>query len=38
MASELRRLGLRQGHPVVEVYGHWVDDEAKLETGGDLPD
>ena len=32
MASELRRLGLRQGHPVVEVYGHWVDDEAKLET------
>ncbi|MDP9081707.1 MAG: GyrI-like domain-containing protein [Bacteroidota bacterium] len=29
---ELRRMGLRPGLPFIEIYGHWTNDETKLET------
>jgi hypothetical protein len=32
MAEELRRLGHRPVQPVVEIYGHWTEDESRLET------
>lgn len=28
----LREKGLRHGYPLMEVYGHWTQDEWKLET------
>lgn len=32
MKAELRKRGLVSGPPYIEVYGHWNDDPAKLET------
>ncbi|MFO0861207.1 MAG: hypothetical protein U0570_11675 [Phycisphaerales bacterium] len=32
MTSSLEAQGIRQTWPMVEVYGHWTDDESKLET------
>jgi hypothetical protein len=28
----IEAMGLRPGWPMIEVYGHWTDDESKLET------
>ncbi len=30
--AEIRARGLAQAWPVIEVYGHWTEDEAKLVT------
>jgi len=30
--EELKRRGLIVGYPGLEIYGHWNDDESKLET------
>lgn len=32
MRAELRSMGLNPGLPYVEIYGHWTNDESKLET------
>jgi hypothetical protein len=32
MEEEIRRRGLVPVKPVVEIYGHWTDDDSKLET------
>jgi hypothetical protein len=32
LKNELDAMGLRPGRPLVEVYGHWTEDESKLET------
>ena len=32
MLKEIKRLGLTSKLPYIEIYGHWTDDEAKLET------
>jgi effector-binding domain-containing protein len=32
MQSELRKLGLKSSLPYIEIYGHWTNDETKLET------
>ncbi len=32
MHHELRTLGLKARLPYVEIYGHWTNDETKLET------
>jgi hypothetical protein len=32
MAEEIDRLGLVRKAPYIEIYGHWTDDPAKLET------
>ena len=32
MQSELSKMGLRARFPFIEIYGHWTDDESKLET------
>jgi len=32
MRSELTRRGFVTGLPFIEIYGHWTDDESKLET------
>jgi len=32
MRNELRRMGLKPGLPYIEIYGHWTNDETKLET------
>lgn len=32
MQNELRRMGLKPGLPYIEIYGHWTNDESKLET------
>lgn len=32
MRKGIEAMGLRQGWPMVEVYGHWNSDESKLET------
>ena len=32
MHNELRRMGLKAGFPYIEIYGHWTNDETKLET------
>ena len=32
MTKALEAQGLRTGWPMVEVYGHWTNDESKLET------
>ena len=32
MRNELRKMGLNPGLPYVEIYGHWTNDESKLET------
>ena len=32
MKDELKKKGLEIGNPYIELYGHWTNDEAKLET------
>ncbi len=32
MRDELKNRGLETGFPYVEIYGHWTNDETKLET------
>jgi effector-binding domain-containing protein len=32
MAEEIERLGLVRKAPQIEIYGHWTEDPAKLET------
>ena len=32
MQNELRRMGLKSRLPYIEIYGHWTNDETKLET------
>jgi predicted transcriptional regulator YdeE len=32
MQNELRGMGLKPGFPFIEIYGHWTNDETKLET------
>ena len=32
MQNELRKIGLKPGLPYIEIYGHWTNDETKLET------
>jgi len=32
MINELKKRGFETDLPYVEIYGHWTDDEAKLET------
>ena len=32
MADELEKRGLQTSLPYIEIYGHWVNDETKLET------
>jgi hypothetical protein len=32
MHNELRTMGLKAGFPYIEIYGHWTNDESKLET------
>ena len=32
MTKALEAQGLRTGWPMVEVYGHWTNEESKLET------
>ena len=32
MAEELSTMGHPPTQPIVEIYGHWTDDESKLET------
>jgi hypothetical protein len=32
MTNELRRKGFETSYPYIEIYGHWTNDETKLET------
>ena len=32
MREEIERLGLVRKSPLIEIYGHWTEDPAKLET------
>jgi len=32
MTKAIAAMGLRTGWPMIEVYGHWTNDESKLET------
>jgi hypothetical protein len=32
MINELNKRGLSIGDPYIEIYGHWTNDETKLET------
>jgi effector-binding domain-containing protein len=32
MRNELKKRGLEIGSPYIEIYGHWTNDETKLET------
>jgi len=32
MQKELQRMGLKSHLPYIEIYGHWTNDESKLET------
>ena len=32
MRDELKKQGIEIGNPYIEQYGHWTNDEAKLET------
>jgi effector-binding domain-containing protein len=32
MNNELKNKGYETRHPYIEIYGHWTDDESKLET------
>ena len=32
MQNELRSMGLKPRLPYIEIYGHWTNDETKLET------
>ncbi|WP_094570538.1 hypothetical protein [Mucilaginibacter xinganensis] len=32
MRNEIYKLGLNPGLPYIEIYGHWTNDESKLET------
>jgi predicted transcriptional regulator YdeE len=32
MTSELQKMGYKITQPYIEIYGHWTNDESKLET------
>ncbi len=32
MQAEIKKLGLKSTLPYIEIYGHWTNDESKLET------
>ena len=32
MRNELKHKGLEAGLPYIEIYGHWTNDESKIET------
>jgi hypothetical protein len=32
MREEIKRMGFKTGFPYLEIYGHWTNDESKLET------
>jgi len=32
MRSEIQKRGFKSGLPYIEIYGHWTNDETKLET------
>ena len=32
MQNEIQKMGLRPRLPYIEIYGHWTNDESKLET------
>jgi effector-binding domain-containing protein len=32
MQREIKKMGLKSTLPYIEIYGHWTDDESKLET------
>lgn len=32
ISKALKSLGLEKAFPYIEIYGHWTNDEAKLET------
>lgn len=32
MSAELKNQGFEISHPYIEIYGHWTEDENKLET------
>ncbi|QKJ29878.1 hypothetical protein HQ865_08955 [Mucilaginibacter mali] len=32
MRAEIQKLGLHSRLPYIEIYGHWTEDETKLET------
>jgi len=32
MQAELKKMGYETGFPYIEIYGHWTNDESKLET------
>lgn len=32
MRNEIRSMGLKPSLPYIEIYGHWTNDESKLET------
>ncbi|MEP6613502.1 MAG: hypothetical protein ABJA76_16490, partial [Mucilaginibacter sp.] len=32
MRNELQKMGLKPVLPYIEIYGHWTNDESKLET------
>jgi len=32
MQNEIRKMGLKPVLPYIEIYGHWTNDETKLET------
>jgi hypothetical protein len=32
MQSEIKRKGFENASPYIEIYGHWTNDESKLET------
>jgi len=32
MTNELKNMGFATGYPYIEIYGHWTNDETRLET------
>ena len=32
MAADVKAKGFQTGYPYIEIYGHWIPDESKLET------
>jgi len=32
VSEEFKRAGIKTGLPYLEIYGHWTEDESKLET------
>ena len=32
MTNELKNMGFATGYPYIEIYGHWTNDETRMET------